>query len=377
MKVHRIWLVLFALVVACDGDRRQQEVRLTVSQAMGSVVDAGFARALRPRPLNFPEDHGAHPAFATEWWYLTGNLRADNGRRFGYQFTLFRVGLRAGEPPSDSTWRAHQIYMGHIAVSDIDGGAHHSAERFARAALGLSGARSSPFAVWLGPWSLRGSAALFPLTLSADNTDIGLSLQLQAGSKPLVLQGEDGLSRKSARPGNASYYYSFTRLPTSGELRIGDSRYRVTGNSWLDREWSSSALDEDQTGWDWFALQLQDGRDLMFYQLRDTQGRPHPFSRGKLVLPDGSAQVLLPDDVTLSPLRYWAADDGARYPVAWRMQVAEQGLDLEVRALLDDQLMDHSIRYWEGAVAVSGSHRGTGYLELSGYDQAAPDRRLP
>ena len=151
----------------------------------------------------------------------------------------------------------------------------------------------------------------------------------------------------------------------------------MTGNSWLDREWSSSALDEDQTGWDWFALQLQDGRDLMFYQLRDTQGRPHPFSRGKLVLPDGSAQVLLPDDVTLSPLRYWAADDGARYPVAWRMQVAEQGLDLEVRALLDDQLMNHSIRYWEGAVAVSGSHRGTGYLELSGYDQAAPDRRLP
>jgi len=281
---------------------------------------------------------------------------------------LVRVGLRAGEAVPDSAWRTQQIYMGHIAISDVVAGRHHSAERFARAAAGLAGASTSPFAVWLGPWSLRGGTDLFPLRLSAGNDDIGLSLQLQAGGKPLLLQGEDGLSRKSARPGNASYYYSFTRLPTRGELRIGDASYRVAGDSWLDREWSSSALDDDQAGWDWFALQLEDGRELMFYQLRDKQGRAHPFSRGSLVQADGSSQALLPDAVKLTPLRHWRAEDGARYPVAWRLQVAEHELDLEVQALLDDQLMEHSVRYWEGAVRVSGSHRGRGYLELSGYD---------
>jgi predicted secreted hydrolase len=258
--------------------------------------------------------------------------------------------------------------MGHIAISDIAAGGHHSAERFARAAAGLAGASASPFAVWLGSWSLRGGTGLFPLLLSAGNDDIGLSLQLQAGGKPLVLQGEGGLSRKSARPGNASYYYSFTRLPTQGELRIGDASYRVAGDSWLDREWSSSALDEDQAGWDWFALQLEDGRELMFYQLRDKQGRAQPFSRGSLVQADGSSHPLLADAVKLTPLRHWQAEDGARYPVAWRLQVAEHALDLEVQALLDDQLMGHSVRYWEGAVRVSGSHRGRGYLELSGYE---------
>ena len=340
---------------------------LTVQSAMGPAPDAGFARALLPRAFRFPDDHGAHPEFATEWWYLTGNLRDESGRRFGYQFTLFRVGLRPGESLADSNWRAQQIYMGHIAISDIAAGRHHSAERFARAAAGLAGARPSPFAVWLGAWSLQGGTELFPLRLMAGNDDIGLSLQLQAGAKPLVLQGEDGLSRKSASPGNASYYYSFTRLPTQGELRIGNSRYSVTGDSWLDREWSSSALEDNQVGWDWFALQLDDGRELMFYQLRDKQGRSHPFSRGSLVQSDGSSQPLLPDAVKLTPLRHWRAEDGAPYPVAWRLRVAAHGLDLEVQALLDDQLMDHSVRYWEGAVQVSGSHTGRGYLELSGY----------
>ena len=361
-----LWL-LTLLLAACEADRPAGEATPDVGQVMGSESAAGFSRALQPHAFSFPEDHGAHREFATEWWYLTGNLDNEAGRRFGYQFTLFRVGLRAGEAVQDSAWRAQQIYMGHIAISDIAAGRHHSAERFARAAAGLAGARASPFAVWLGPWSLRGGTDLFPLRLSAGNENIGLSLQLQAGSKPLVLQGEDGLSRKSARPGNASYYYSFTRLPTRGELRIGDASYRVAGDSWLDREWSSSALDRDQVGWDWFALQLEDGRELMFYRLRDKQGRTHPFSRGSLVQADGSSHALLPDAVELKPLRHWQAEDGARYPVAWRLQIAEYGLDLEVQALLDDQLMQHSVHYWEGAVRVSGSHSGSGYLELTGY----------
>ncbi len=364
----RYLVVLLAFCLSsCETEQPASGPAVSVEQVMGSQPDPGFARAFEPRALEFPRDHGAHPEYATEWWYLTGNLQSESGRGFGYQFTLFRVALRPGEAVKDSAWRAQQVYMGHLAISDIAEARHHSAERFARAAAGLAGARVSPFEVWLGPWSMRGGGELFPLTLSAQHEDMGLSLQLDSGDKPLVLQGERGLSRKSATPGNASYYYSFTRLPTRGELRIGDTAYTVQGYSWMDREWSSSALDKDQSGWDWFALQLDDGRELMFYRLRDREGGAHPFSRGSLVERDGSVHSLLPDQVELTPLRHWRAEDGARYPVGWRLQVAEHQLDLEVQALLDDQLMDHSVRYWEGAVDVSGSQRGAGYLELSGY----------
>jgi predicted secreted hydrolase len=365
--VYCLLLLLVLALSACGTEQPAQGPAIRVDQVLGGEPDAGFARAFAPRTFRFPEDHGAHHDYATEWWYLTGNLQTEGGRRFGYQFTLFRIGLRPGEPAQDSAWRTRQVYMGHLAISDITGARHYSAERLARAAAGLAGARVRPFAVWLGPWSMRGDDALFPLTVSAQHEEIGLSLQLQSGEKPPVLQGERGLSRKSAAPGNASYYYSFTRLPTRGELRVGDAVYRVTGDSWLDREWSSSALDSEQTGWDWFALQLDDGRDLMYYRLRNRQGGMHGFSRGSVAGKDGDVRTLLPDQVTLTPVRYWQAGDGTRYPVGWRLQVAALQLDLEVQALLDDQLMEHSVRYWEGAVGVSGSHHGRGYLELSGY----------
>jgi len=360
------------LLPACDAEPPASAPAVRVDQAMGAQPDPGFERAVEPREFEFPRDHGAHPGFATEWWYLTGNLHSENGRRFGYQLTLFRIGLRPGEAAQDSDWRSNQIYMGHFAISDIAGGRHYSAERFARAAAGLAGARAAPFEVWLGPWSMRADSGLFPLSVEARQGDMAVSLQLQSGDKPLLLQGDRGLSRKSATPGNASYYYSFTRLPTHGELRVGGSAYRVQGDSWMDREWSSSALDSDQAGWDWFALQLEDGRELMFYRLRDRQGGMHAYSRGNLVDNDGSAHSLMPGQVKLTPLRYWQAGDGTRYPVEWRLQVTDYRLDLEVRALLDDQLMDHSVQYWEGAVDVSGSHRGQGYMELSGYAGRSP-----
>lgn len=360
--------VLTLLLTACEAEAPQSTATVRVDQAMGGQPDAGFARALEPRKFQFPQDHGAHPEFATEWWYLTGNLQNEDGRRFGYQLTLFRVGLRPGEVQQDSPWRTNQVYMGHLAVSDIDNARHYSAERFARAAAGLAGARAAPFEVWLGSWSIHTDNERSSLAVSAQHDGIGVSLQLHPGNKPMVLQGESGLSRKSASPGNASYYYSLTRLPTRGELRIGDKLYTVEGNSWMDREWSSSALDKDQAGWDWFALQLDDGRDLMYYQLRNKQGGVHDFSSGKLVEKDGRVHTLRPGQVTLTPSRYWQAKDGARYPVKWRMQIADHQLDLEVEAMIDDQLMDHTVRYWEGAVSVSGSHTGKGYLELSGYD---------
>lgn len=375
MRVIALLLPLW-LLAACD---RSMDVQTTGTQVplterMAALPDPGFARAERPRAFRFPADHGPHEAFATEWWYFTGNLDTDDGRGFGYQLTLFRVGLEPGEAATDSAWRTNQIYMGHIAISDIDGRRHHSEERFSRAAAGLAGARADPLHVWLGPWSIEGTAGdTFPLQLDAEGSGIGLSLRVERGRRPLVLQGEQGLSRKSDAPGNASYYYSLTRLPTQGTLRIGGQRFPVHGDSWLDREWSSSALAADQAGWDWFALQLADGSELMYYRMRGTDGRAQPFSKGMLLDPQGRQHPLTFDDVSLTPLRHWQSEDGGRYPVAWRMQVPAHGLDLRVEALFDDQEMAHTVRYWEGAVAVGGTHSGRGYLELSGYARRSAD----
>ena len=348
---------------------------VTLLEGMGGTPDPGFARAIEVRPFVFPADHGPHPAFATEWWYFTGNLFTDDGRRFGYQLTLFRIGLTPGEPGDAERWRAHQMYMGHLALSDVAAREHRHAERFSRAAAGLAGAVADPLRVWLGPWSIRGTpASTFPLTIDAVTDSFALQLTLELGDKPVVLQGDRGLSQKSAAPGNASYYYSHTRLPTRGTVVVDGQGYDVTGNSWWDREWSSSALADDQAGWDWFALQLDDGRDLMFYRMRDHQGRAQIYSRGVLVDADGSVLELGLEDVSAAPTRHWTDGNGARHPVAWRLKVPARDLDLTVEAVFDDQLMDTTVSYWEGAVDVRGSHRGVGYLELSGYSDRDDNR---
>lgn len=363
-------LLLGFLLIACEPQPsdKQAPSSILVSQRMGAIADAGFKRALEPKPFKFPQDHGAHPEFATEWWYFTGNLQSDSGADYGYQLTLFRVGLKPGQAMTDSDWRSHQLYMGHMAISDIQNRKHHSAERFSRAAAGLAGADNDPLKVWLGPWSIQGSRdQLFPLQLKADSHDTGLDLTLSAGSRPMVLQGDEGLSRKSKTQGNASYYYSFTRLPTQGTLRLGDDRLKVTGNSWFDREWSSSALAADQAGWDWFALQLDDGRDLMFYQMRDKQGKAQSFSQGVLVNADGQKHRLSLGNTELLAKRFWTSNEGIEYPLSWQLSIPELDIALSINAAFDDQQMQHTVRYWEGAVEVSGSHSGKGYLELSGY----------
>jgi predicted secreted hydrolase len=258
--------------------------------------------------------------------------------------------------------------MGHLAVSDVDNARHVHAERFSRAAAGLAGARADPLRVWLGPWTIEGHAgSTFPLRLSASADGFAIDLQIQPGDRPLVLQGDRGLSAKSAAPGNASYYYSYTRLPTRGRVTVDGRAHDVHGASWFDREWSSSALADDQAGWDWFALQLDDGRDLMFYRMRGSDGETQAFSRGVIVGPGGMPHRLEHDDVDARPVRFWDAVDGVRYPVGWRLSVPGHGLDLRVDAAFDAQQMQTTVRYWEGAVDVSGSHRGVGYLELSGY----------
>jgi predicted secreted hydrolase len=344
---------------------------VSVSAVLSGGDSAGYARAQGPRRFQFPDDHGPHPAFRSEWWYLTGNLRA-GARRFGYQLTFFRQALAPEQPARDSAWASRQVYMAHLAVSDGEGRRFVSAQRLARTGLGLAGAQAAPFQVWLEDWKIDG---LFPMTLTArEPGKAALALTLEAGRGP-VLQGESGWSRKGPEPGNASYYYSFTRLPTAGRLTVGGESFEVTGTSWLDREWSTSALGPELTGWDWLALRLSDGRDLMVYRLRRRDGGMAAESRATIIDARGATTLFGPTDFSISAAAWWKSPrSGARYPVAVKVAVPAAGLTLETRPLLEDQELEGPFRYWEGAVSATGRAgeqpvTAEGYLELTGYDR--------
>ncbi len=353
---------------------------VSVGSALSGDDGAGYQRAYQPRPFIFPADHGPHPEFRNEWWYVTGTLTDASGREFGYQLTLFRIALAPIAPIVDSAWRTNQIYMGHFALSDVAGKQHHGFERFSRGAVGLAGAQAAPLRIWLEDWELASiGPEPFPLRVRAHQDDIAVDLTLDT-AKPLVLQGEQGLSQKSAEPGNASYYYSLTRLPTRGMVNLNGQKFTVSGASWLDREWSTSALGLEQSGWDWFALQLDDGREMMFYRLRRKDGGVDPFSKGMLVAADGSARVLRWNEVDWQPLGAWTSPHtGDRYPAGWRLRVPTEQLDLTVTPKIADQEMRLTVRYWEGAVAVGGlagerAVGGQGYLEMTRYESATSTR---
>lgn len=378
--LKRLFLTIAAVaaLTACAAPAPSTEprARLAVAEAMTGGDTAGFARAVEPRPFVFPRDHGPHPEYAIEWWYYTGNLQSSEGRRFGFQFTIFRTGLMPGDPERPSEWAANSIYMAHFALSDISGGRFHAFERFSRGAAGLAGAQSEPFRVWLEDWVVEGLGPDgTPMRLRAAEGDVAIDLTLTAG-KPPVLQGDRGLSQKSADAGNASYYYSFTRMPISGTVRVGSAAHQVSGLGWMDREWSTSALGEEQVGWDWFALHLDDGRDLMFYQLRLRDGSIDPYSKGVLVSAEGTAQRLNADDVLLEPLDYWTSPrSGATYPARWRLRIPAEAIDLTLTPLLADQELPVTVVYWEGAVAISGSAGGSGYIEMTGYTPQDSQKR--
>jgi len=347
----------------------------SVTVLLGGDDPAGFSRAAAPRDFRFPGDHGPHPAFRHEWWYFTGNLRAPGGRRFGYQLTFFRFALSPDLPDRKSRWATNQAYMAHFAVTDAEGRRFRHFERTGRGALGIAGATGRPFRVWLDDWSAQGDrASTLPIRLRAREGKVSVDLLLDT-AKPIVLQGDRGLSRKGASPGNASYYYSMTRLSTRGNVRVEEGTFPVEGNSWLDREWGTSSLEKGQAGWDWFALQLSDGRDLMFYRLRREDGGTDPYSAGTLVLPDGSFRLLSLDDVRIETLDSWVSpESGARYPSRWRLLVPSEILELEIVPRVADQELRTTVRYWEGAVGVRGTSRegpveGDGYVELTGYGE--------
>ena len=348
-----------------------------VVAALSGEVDAAYARAYEPIPLNFPLDHGAHPEYQTEWWYYTGNLDDAQGNEYGYQFTIFRSALTPSLPERASELATNQIYMAHFAVTDGPGNRHTSFERFSRGAGGLAGATGEPeLRIWLEDWQVTRDGAdtmhVQAQTLDADGGTVAIDLHLRE-TRPPVLHGDGGLSQKGPEAGNANYYYSLIGLETTGSLTTNGRTLAVSGQSWMDHEFGTSALSANAVGWDWFSLQLENGMALMVAQIRTVDGGVIGEFAGTLVQADGSLAHLTNDDFTLEVLDEWTSlTTNITYPSGWRLTAPAYDLDLEIAPLIRDQEMHVSYVYWEGAVNAVGSMagapvRGRGYVELTGY----------
>ena len=323
----------------------------------------GFAAVVPGKVFAFPADHGPHPEFRIEWWYVTANLKDASGTAYGAQWTLFRQASRPGA--QQEGWASQQFWMGHAAVTSA--GTHRSSETFARGGVGQAGVETSPFAAWIDSWQMRGGEAmrdqaLAPLELTASGADFSYALRLDA-DRPVVLQGDAGYSRKSDR-GQASYYYSQPWFNATGRLIIDDRPVEVSGLAWLDREWSSQPLAPDQTGWDWFSLHLNSGEKLMLYRLRQKDGRSNLF--GNWIEPDGRSVEIASADNSLMPTVVTDIE-GRKIPIGWRVAIPARGLAVETSALNPRCWMGTSFPYWEGPISFAGSHTGLGYLELTGY----------
>ena len=351
----------------------------------------GFRIATAPYAFSFPRDHGAHPAYQSEWWYYTGHVAAPDGRRFGYELTFFRIGLRPGDPaprPGQSRWRGNELYPAHFALTDESGKTFYHNDRFAREALGLGFAATGRLAVRAGDWTLDGAPQGAPdrermVLHASDATSDGRNAIdfVQVPEKPPAIHGHGGVSRKASCASCASHYYSYTRLRTTGTLTFHGTPLRVAGISWMDHEFGSGELRADQAGWDWFSLQLDDRREVMLYLLREKDGSVTPESSGSLVAPDGSVRYLPRDAFAIEALGRWTSPHtGARYPSGWRIRIPSANLDVTLAPTVLDQELAGStgggVSYWEGAVDVRPSDaaargargaRGVGYVELTGY----------
>jgi predicted secreted hydrolase len=344
---------------------------------LASNLQADWRLALPGWNYQFPRDHENHPEFKTEWWYFTGNLSSEDGRHFGYQLTFFRAGVL----PLDSDviplsrFVTSSVKFAHFAVSDLSTGVFHFFEKLSRGAYGEAGFGRRPRLAWIEDWSCElTDGDTFIIKANAD--DLSLKLALKP-TKPVVIHGHDGISRKAEGVGRASHYYSFTRLSSEGVLRIGVAEIPVTGLSWFDREWSSNQLAGDQAGWDWFSLQFDDGSELMLYQIRNKDGGRDRNSSGTFVDAQGVATSLEESEFTLEPLDTWVSPEShGRYPIAWRIIVPRLNMRLDVSAALKNQeLLLKPITYWEGAIRAQGTVgekniTGSGYLELTGYASA-------
>jgi len=362
------------------------KVVITILFCFAALSAAGaqdFLQVTGPCNPIFPEDHGPHPDYRTEWWYYTGNLSDADGHRFGFQLTFFRTGLappsvRAKWPEPASPWRSDQIYLAHAALTDISGGRHLQAEKVARPVLSMAGAEqdNGVWTIHLNTWqTVIGPDAHH---LRAETDDFALALKLSP-SKPPVLHGDAGYSRKGQEPERASCYYSFTRLAAGGTVTMDGRRIPVTGSAWMDHEFSTAVLQPGITGWDWFSLQLSDNTEIMIFFLRQTDGSLNAATSGTYVLPSGRSRHLRAEDLRIEPIDFWTSPHtGARYPIRWRLFVNSLACELTVTAQPADQEMrtprSTNIVYWEGSVSLQGTKRGAsvegvGYVELTGYSE--------
>ena len=335
----------------------------------------GWVVALPGYQIILPKDHFPHYQFRTEWWYFTGNVETADGRAFGYQLTFFRYGYRppgTGQPVS-SRFVINDVKFAHFAVTDVSAGKFHFDSRVSRGAYGEAGFADGKRLAWIDDWELDFSNNF---RLKAAAKDFAIELELTP-EKPAVLQGEEGLRQKADGPGHASYYYSITRLNTSGTVKIGAENYQVEGRSWFDREWATNQLAPEQSGWNWFAIQLSDGSDMMLYQMRLRHGGIDSHSNGKWIAKDGVSADLAADEFQLSPQKYWVSPASkANYPVAWKLTVPKINLDLEISPTLEDQELNLAVVYWEGSIRIKGRRAGkpvdgVGYMELTGYQGGA------
>lgn len=313
-----------------------------------------FAQPAPNPTFVFPRDHGPHPDFRIEWWYVTANLTDDAGDDYGLQWTLFRTALA---PHEGSGWSSPQLWMGHAAVTTPD--AHYVTERLARGGIGQAGVTVEPFSAWIDEWAFEGS--LETAGLRAYGPDFGYDMTLTS-DRPIVLQGQDGYSVKSSGD-QASYYYSQPFYQVTGTLHLPTRDVVVSGQAWLDREWSSQPLSNDQTGWDWFSLSFDDGSKMMGFLLRGDE----VYSSATWIAPDGTATPF-PDGAFIAQPEAFSTVDGRNIPTVWSVQLPQKDVDVRVTAINPNAWMDTSVPYWEGPVRISGSHTGRGYLEMTGYE---------
>ena len=354
---------------------------LVISQPALANDNADYLSVSGPCNLEFPQDHGAHPGYRTEWWYYTGNMHSQAGDRYGFQLTFFRSrisppGAEKKWPRPTSAWRTSQVYLAHAAVSDIAGQQHLQAEEVSRAALGMAGVNQSArhTKVFLKNWSTRIEAGLHLLKL--DTADFSFELNFNP-VKPPVLHGDRGYSLKGSTPDRASCYYSFTRLEGQGRIRIGGKTAAVTGSAWMDHEFSTALLEPGITGWDWFSLQLSDSTELMLFLLRTDKGGLHPATSGTYINANGDTRPITREEISVAVLDTWKSKkSNARYPARWRLQIAPLSMDVRITTNLPDQEMrtlgSTGVTYWEGSVSIEGikaglAIEGAGYVELTGY----------
>lgn len=348
---------------------RALALALVLCAAPGAAQE--FEVAHQPRIWSFPTDHGAHLGFGTEWWYFTGSVRNEAGERYGFELTFFRVAMRPDEVISDSPWRARDLVLGHLAVTDVAHDAFHHEEVMQRAAAGLAGAREDRLHVWAGDWSVEQVGESFRLRAVADGPGLDLTL---TGGEP-ILHGDDGLSRKNADGSAASHYYSMPRLVTTGTLRVGSREMAVEGMTWMDHEFFTGITPAEGIGWDWFSVRLDDGRSLMLYAVRHLDGERYRF--GTLIEADGGSRPLDLEGLQTEALEHWTSPvTEARYPIAWRIVLPAEKVTLQARATVAEQeiFAERSVgfAYWEGLTDYRGeidgeAVRGEGYVELTGY----------